>query len=256
MEIPSYEELLAHLEAGTLPPELRRRAARTPELSARLATAERLLSVLGEAALEPVSERLLDLARAVDRRARTDSREVADTGLERVARGVGRVRQLVASLVSAPEGGVLAFRGTAAAPHLAFRAEPFDVDVSLLDTGSVVGQVLPDPEISEGGDGGSASLPPLEEGSAVLYGGTRPEHCQLDEDGGFLFRGAGFPPSDSPSYLLVVDWDQLRLVVPEIDFGTGRRADSWPDGPAAPRRRAGADAPFQQAERSPARPVA
>ena len=127
--------------------------------------------------------------------------------LSRRPDAVTRARHFLAKLVLDPTRGsqlAVSLRGEGLAErHLLFRAGPYDVDLALLESGALVGQVLAAEE----------ELAALRDCVCVLHGDDQLRETPLDENGDFHF--AGVRPS---AYDLVLESPSLRLLVPDVDL--------------------------------------
>ena len=119
---------------------------------------------------------------------------------------LGRAKGFLARLIrdaGAPEL-VPALRGEGPAQrHLLFEAGPFEVDLALIDSGALVGQVH-----AAGGDPQE-----LEDGVCVLYSADDTREAPLDSDGDFHF--ASVQPG---AYDLVLETPRVRLLFPDVDL--------------------------------------
>ncbi|MEM7310405.1 MAG: hypothetical protein AAF682_27255 [Planctomycetota bacterium] len=121
---------------------------------------------------------------------------------------LSRVRQFVAQLVL--DAGLtaepaLALRGEGPAErHLLYQAGPFEVDLALLESGALVGQVLSAEEES----------PSLDGCICMLHGEDESRQTPLDDNGDFHFSGV--QPS---AYDLVLEGPEVRVLVPGIELG-------------------------------------
>ena len=101
---------------------------------------------------------------------------------------------------------VPALRGEGPADrHLLFEAGPFEVDLALIDSGALVGQVH-----TAGGDPQE-----LEDGVCVLYSDDDTREAPLDADGDFHF--ASVRPG---AYDLVLETPRVRLLLPDVDLSS------------------------------------
>ena len=120
---------------------------------------------------------------------------------------IARVRDFLARLivdVNQNYDPAMALRGEGPADrHLLFEAGPFEVDLALLDSGALVGQVA-----AEAGD---SEL--FANGFCVLHGQGKPRETRLDVNGDFHFAGV------SPGhYNLVLESPAVRVLVPQVDL--------------------------------------
>jgi hypothetical protein len=115
--------------------------------------------------------------------------------LARLVRDAGGDQELVPAL-----------RGEGPAErHLLFEAGPFEVDLALIDSGALVGQV----------HAAGRDRQELEDGVCVLYSEDDTREALLDSDGDFHF--ASVRPG---AYDLVLETPSVRLLLPDVDLGT------------------------------------
>jgi len=186
----SFEELLAGCEVRELPEPIRRHVSgeNCPSCSRRLRLVQRMLALLPGLALEPVPARVLSAALGVPGRERRPLRYL--------------LRLVPRTLEALP-----ALRSSAPSQRLLYRAEPYELDLALLDEGVLLGEVF---------SGSDTPGAPLEEplpGSASLYGAEGVQHAELDRDG--CFRLPGVRPG---AHVLVVDRAATQLVVPDLEI--------------------------------------
>jgi hypothetical protein len=119
---------------------------------------------------------------------------------------LGRARGFLARLVrdAGAQEVVPALRGEGPAQrHLLFEAGPFEVDLALIDSGALVGQV----------HAAAGDPQELEDGVCVLYSDDDTREAPLDADGDFHFT------SVSPgAYDIVLETPTVRLLFPEVDL--------------------------------------
>lgn len=181
--------LRAHLEAGC------------PACERRLAALEALAQDLTALVVEPASEATVAAATAVAGGAGLAEGRAPSAA----ARGALDVsRELIAELV--PPGAVVpAFRSRSVEgqPYY-FRADGYDIDVTLLESGALVGQVLPE-------DPSAAGLGP---GDVYLYGPESAQATELRPTGEFHFASVA-PGRRS----IVVVAGGTKIVLPDADLG-------------------------------------
>jgi hypothetical protein len=131
-------------------------------------------------------------------------------GLAQESRGgrvAGRVRSFLARILRDTRGVerlAPLLRGEGPAErHLLFSAGPFEVDLALIDSGALVGQV-------HAKDGDTEAL---KQGVCVLYTAEEAREAALDKDGDFQFLGVA-----PGAYDLVLETPKLRLFLPDVDL--------------------------------------
>jgi len=183
---PSQADLLAAAEAPVPSGALSAHVGTCAACQGTLRRMQGLLGVLNDLALEPVPEHVLAAALAVPAEA---------PGLE------ARIRSFVARLLPAPAGDARpAFRGASGATTLAYEAGPYQLELSHLASGALVGRV-------------SAREGELTQAGCLLYGGFETQACELGTGGRFRFTDV--EPGD---YVLIVESEDRRVVVPGISL--------------------------------------
>lgn len=193
---PSFEELLARLAGADASGEVAAHVASGCRACAeRLTLLERLRAAFARGPLPAVPERLSAAARALAVVGGGDGR-----GL------LGRVRELVAQKLldtSSPEL-VPALRDAATVDrHQLYAAGTLEVDLALVESGALVGQVLADLE----------DEPLLAGAVCTLLGDGEAREAPLLPNGDFRFEAVG-----AGRYSLVVESEHLRVLLPEVDL--------------------------------------
>ena len=177
----------AHLDAGC------------PRCDHRVAFLTTLAGDLRALQLEPASAATVAAAKALG--------DPSPLGAGRTTgRAAGKTtgwRDLIAALVP-PSKALPAVRSTSAStPPKLFRAAGFEIDLTLLESGALLGQVLPeDPD-----------APGLGDGDVYLYGPDCAQATDLLVTGEFRF--ASVPPN---RYTLVIASNGTRIVVPDVEL--------------------------------------
>ena len=187
MTHPNDEDLLSACLEGGPTDELRALAAGPDggELAARLRAAEALASLVGDLALEPPPRSVAKAARALGRAPRPG------------------LRLLLAQLWSPPAELRPAYRGATATPRT-YRAEPYELDVTLASGGALVGELV----------AADDATPQPTSGRCTLFGDAV-RTTELEADGGFHLAGV-----EPGSYRLVIDLDDADDVICcELDLG-------------------------------------
>lgn len=184
MNCPDIDELLEARAAPGVHAELLAHAGGCPECSRLWAALDLLDAAPAAAAWREVPGRLLDAARAAGR------------GPSPLA----RLREVVARLVfDSATAPAAALRGAGPATrHLTYEGAGRQLDLALLGGETLVGQV--------GGAGAS--------GTVILAGPDGPRWAPLEANGDFRFERVA-----PGRYLLAVEGERERLLVPELDLG-------------------------------------
>lgn len=185
-----FEQILAWLESGTRTPDLDELEASDPErFAASVELARRLLDHLDATRLKPL----------------TDGQRRRALGVLRSERRTGW-RTILAQLL--PQGNAVpALRSGFESTRLLFGAEDYDVDLGLIESGALMGQVLgPESEIELG--------PDAELGFVLLEDSEGDEtlrEAPLDRQGIFRF-GAPVPAVCR----LTLTFGEVRLVLDRV----------------------------------------
>lgn len=205
MRCPGFDELLSHLAGGD--------AGVAAHLASGCASCARRVELLGALRATFAAGPLPEVPTHLSHAALAIPQEETAAGERGESPGMGalaRIRELFARplIDTASLGLAPALRGDdeGSGPidrHLLFEAGPYEVDLAVVEGGSLVGQVLCD----------EADEPALAGAVCVLLDERDAREERLCSNGDFRFEDVG-----PGRYALFVESAELRLVVPELDL--------------------------------------